>query len=93
MAEGLADLANEQQCCHWHAVHDLGIFMWMDKAELAERKGMSKRLSGIIRIELPEEDFQKVKEHDLVRFLDAPHTPGGMAGNLGRQHCIKPASP
>lgn len=65
LAEGLAELVNDQQRSHWHLVRDLDVYMWMDKkGRKGERRQEAKRLAGIIGIELPEEDFQKVKDED-----------------------------
>ena len=64
LAEGLADLIDEQQRCHWHTVRDLKYMMWSDEANKKESCDMQSRLAGIIGIELPEEDFKKVSEDD-----------------------------
>ena len=64
LAEGLAHLANDQQRSHFHGIRDLNNFMWQDKAPLKERRQMQKQLTGIIGIELPEEDFQEVQDKD-----------------------------
>jgi len=64
LAEGLAHLVRDQQRCHWHQVHDLDRFMWMDGADKNERREMQSHLAGIIGIELPAEDFEQVSEKD-----------------------------
>jgi hypothetical protein len=64
LAEGLAHLVRDQQRCHWHQVHDLDPFMWMDGAKKDERRKMQSQLAGIIGIELPAEDFERVSEKD-----------------------------
>jgi len=64
IAEGIAQLANGQQRCHWHQVHDLDRAMYWDKAPLVERRGMQRCLAGIIGIELPAQDFRQVSEAD-----------------------------
>jgi len=64
LAEGLAHLVRDQQRCHWHQVHDLDSFMWMDGAKKDERRAMQSQLAGIIGIELPAEDFEQVSEKD-----------------------------
>lgn len=64
LAEGLAHLVRDQQRCHWHQVHDLDSFMWMDGAKKDERREMQSQLAGIIGIELPAEDFERVSEKD-----------------------------
>lgn len=69
LAEGLARLANEQQRCHWHAAHDLDFAMWGDKAGKEERREKQSLLAGILSIELPEEDFERVSEEDKAGIL------------------------
>lgn len=68
LSEGLAHLANEEQRCHWHEVHDLDHFMWQDNATKPERIETQKRLAGTIGIELPEEDFEVVSKRDKVKI-------------------------
>jgi len=64
LAEGLAHLANDQQRCHWHQIHQLGYFMWRDKAPQDDRRAAQHQLAGIIGIELPRQDFKMVVEED-----------------------------
>lgn len=64
LAEALAGLAKGEQRCHWHLVRDLGYTMWKEEAPKSERDAMSERLAGVIGIELPEEDFERVSEKD-----------------------------
>ena len=64
IAESFAKLCNSHQRCHWHSVNDLNYTMWQDKAEKDERKQIQKKLTAIIGIELPEEDFEKVEDSD-----------------------------
>jgi hypothetical protein len=64
LAEGLAHLVRDQQRCHWHQVHDPDSFIRMDGAKKDERRKMQSQLAGIIGIELPAEDFERVSEKD-----------------------------
>jgi hypothetical protein len=64
LSEGLSELVNDEQRCHWHTINDLGYVMWRDKAKRNDQRNMQKKMAGIIGIELPEEDFEKVKEED-----------------------------
>ena len=68
LAEGLAHLVRDQQRCHWHQVHDLDRFMWMDGAKKDERREMQSQLAGIIGIELPAEEFERVSEKDKAEI-------------------------
>ena len=71
IAESFVKLCNYHQRCHWHCVHDLNYTMWQDKAEKAERKQIQKKLTAIIGIELPEEDFEKVDDSDKAALAQA----------------------
>ena len=64
LSEGLSELVNDEQRCHWHTINDLGYVMWKDKTKRNDQRNMQKKMAGIIGIELPEEDFEKVKEED-----------------------------
>ena len=64
LSEGLSELVNAEQRCHWHTIHDLSYVMWKDKANRKEQRNMQKKMAGIIGIELPAEDFEKVKAKD-----------------------------
>ena len=71
ITQNLAKLCKDQQRSHWHAVRDLNHTMWQDNAEKIERKQMQKKLTAIIGIELPEEDFEKVDDSDKVALAQA----------------------
>lgn len=70
LAEALVSLVERAQRCHWHAAHDVNYKMWEDKAPLDERKAMEMKVAGLIGIELPEEDFEKVKEEDKTALVE-----------------------
>jgi len=65
LSEGLSELVNDEQRCHWHTIHDLSYVLWKDKASRKEQRNMQKKMTGIIGIELPEEDFEQVKKKDI----------------------------
>jgi hypothetical protein len=71
LAEGLAHLVRDQQRCHWHQVHDLDRFMWLDGAGKDERRQRQSQLAGIIGVELPAEDFERVSEQDKAAIDQA----------------------
>jgi hypothetical protein len=64
LAGMMADLANQQQRCQWHVVRDLNYTMWQEKAGKLERRIAAKNLAGILKVELPKEDFETVKEEE-----------------------------
>ena len=64
LADAFAEQVEFQQRCHWHAVRDLYHCMHHDKAPLSLTKEFQQGLAGVLAIELPEEDFQKVAESE-----------------------------
>ena len=66
MAQGLADLVNSQQRCQWHVVRDLNYYLWDQQAPKNERALLQKRLHGMLGIELPESDFERVAAQDKL---------------------------
>lgn len=70
MVAALDPLCNFRQGCHWHGTRDLNYTMWSDDAPLAERKKLQKELAGIIAIELPEDDIEKVSDEDKQILMD-----------------------
>lgn len=66
LAEGLAPLIEEAQRCQWHGVHDLDRQLWLNDAPREERRRLQHELAGIIDIQLPAEDFERVAEDDRV---------------------------
>jgi len=70
LVNALAMLCGSQQRCHWHAVRDLNFEAWKDGALLDERKEMQSDLAGILELEIPEEDFESVKEEDKLDLAE-----------------------
>lgn len=62
LADAFCEYASEQQRCHWHIDRDLYHALWQDGAGNKVSKPIRKDLRGVLAIELPEEDFQKVEE-------------------------------
>jgi hypothetical protein len=71
IAESFGQLCNSHQRCHWHCIQDLNYTMWQDKAGKVERRQTQKKLAGIIGIEIPEEDFEKVDDSDKQVLAEA----------------------
>jgi len=62
LAEAFAEQVEEKQRCHWHIVRDMYHAMHHDGVKLDTIKEVQKGLAGVLAIELPEEDFEKVSE-------------------------------
>ena len=62
IANAFADMFDEQQRCHWHITRDIYHAMWQNGGTVKESKPIQKALTGILAIELPEEDFEYVCE-------------------------------
>ena len=75
LAEALALLVEQAQRCHFHAAHDGGCKLWEDKTPLDERKAMRSRVAGLIGIEVPEKDFERVKEEDKAELIEMTENP------------------
>ena len=71
LGQGLAGLCGGHQRSHWHLIRDLNYTMWQDDAGKLERRQMQKKLTAIIGIELPEEDFEMVNDSDKTALNDA----------------------
>ncbi len=82
LAQALSSLVEKSQRCHWHTTHDMGFNMWRNKAPLDERKNMQKRVAGLIGIEIPEEDFEKVKDEDKTALEKKTRKAEDELGNL-----------
>jgi len=66
----LASVAEQAQRCVWHLPRALGYAMWEDKAPLLERKQKSGELSGLVGIEIPSGDWEKIEEEDKKSLED-----------------------
>jgi len=60
----LADVAEHAQRCIWHFPRELKYAMWEDEAPLNEKISASNKMAGLVGVEIPEEDWQKVKPED-----------------------------
>ena len=71
LAEGLADLANDQARCQWHAVRQLYHPMWRQGAKQKEYQEAQGRLAGVLGIEVPAEDFKLVSEAEKEQIAQS----------------------
>ena len=60
LADAFADYVDDIQRCQWHTERDLYHAMRQDGGNTKSARLYQKRLAGIMSIELPKEDFQKV---------------------------------
>jgi len=58
--EVLGNLAQDIQRCQWHIPHQLGFALWEDGLRKPQRKLYIDKLSGIIKIDLPEGEYRSV---------------------------------
>lgn len=68
LAEAFTDYVDEIQRCQWHAERDLYHAMRLDGGNTEKARPFQRRLAGIMSIELPKEDFQKVTDDDKVEI-------------------------
>jgi len=71
LAQGLADLANDQARCQWHAVRQLYHPMWRQGAKQKEYQEAQGRLAGVLGIEVPAEDFKLVPEAEKEQIAQS----------------------
>lgn len=64
LSQSLAGLCGDHQRSHWHLIRDLNHTLWRDQADKMQRRQMQKELAALIGIDLPEEDFEQVREED-----------------------------
>ena len=60
----LSEHVDYVQRCHWHIVRDLYHAMWQDGGKVDKSRPLQKCLAGVLAIDLPEEDFNKVTEKE-----------------------------
>lgn len=68
LAEAFTDYVDEIQRCQWHTERDLYHAMRLDGGNTEKARPFQRRLAGIMSIELPKEDFQKVTDEDKVEI-------------------------
>jgi len=79
LADHLAKLVNHTQRCTWHGGRDLGFALWEDGVSKPQRDGLVSELRGVLGIEIPAEDWEKVPEDKKAAVrarLDAARAQG-----------------
>ena len=96
LADAFAEQVELEQRCHWHVVRDLYHCMHHDGASLDKTKLLQKGLAGVLAIELPEGDFEKVTESEKdeieKKIEDADTSLGKLINFLNKQGYDKAAS-
>ena len=64
LIQSLAGQCGDHQRSHWHLIRDLNHTLWQNQADKTQRRQMQKDLAAIIGIEIPEEDFEQVRDED-----------------------------
>lgn len=70
LSAALAGFASEQQRCQWHVTRDLYHAMHQDGGGAKEARPFQKRLAGVMALELPADDFEKVAEEDRLALQE-----------------------
>lgn len=68
LADAFAGYVDDVQRCQWHVERDLYHAMRWDGGNTKTSRPYQKRLAGIMSIELPSEDFQKVTDEDKLEL-------------------------
>lgn len=93
LAEGLSDLANGHQRCHWHMARDLNHTLWEDESPKPERDAYGGRLRGILGLELPVDCVEPVREDDKslisARIKEAERQLDKLAGEFFLKGYVK----
>jgi len=89
LAQALADLANRQQRSHWHLVRDLRATLWHDQAPAPERKQRAQELGELLGIELPAQDFEKLKDRDKEAIKEQVNTAQNGLSQLVKELAAK----
>lgn len=96
LAEAFAEQVEDEQRCHWHVVRDMYHAMHHDGAKLDTIKQLQKGLAGVLAIELPEEDFEKVSETEKSeiekRMEDAENVMNRLIRYLNEKRFYKAAT-
>jgi hypothetical protein len=65
LSDHLAGIAEKEARCKWHLPRGLKYALWEDGLRKTESDPHVERLKGVIGIEIPDEDWQKLKDEDL----------------------------
>jgi len=66
VSKHLADIAEREGRCRWHMPRGLGYALWEDGLGKEERDPHVRKLAGIVGVEIPDEDWQQLKDSDLT---------------------------
>jgi hypothetical protein len=66
----LADIAQREGRCRWHMPRGLRYALWEDGLGKEQSDPHVGKLAGIVGVEIPDEDWQELKESDLKPLRD-----------------------
>jgi hypothetical protein len=66
----LAGIAEHAQRCTWHVPRGAGHVLWKEGMSLQERKAVGKNLTGLLAVEIPGKDWERVSEEDKKELRD-----------------------
>lgn len=87
--EVLGNLAQDIQRCQWHVPHQLGFALWEDGLKKGQRQPHIDKLAGIIKIELPEGEYQDIpremREQIQGQLLESKGAMAALVGSFQRK--------
>jgi len=87
--EVLGNLAQDIQRCQWHIPHQLGFALWKDGLKKPARDPLMGKLSGIIKIELPQGQYRGIEKEirDQIRgqLLEGKQSMNALVNSFQRK--------
>jgi hypothetical protein len=65
LSEHLSGVAEKEARCRWHMPRGLKYTLWKDGVENEESRRLAAKLHGILAIEIPDEDWRRLRDEDL----------------------------
>lgn len=85
----LASVADHAQRCVWHVPRDLGYALWEQGAPLAERKTEQQKLTGLVGMEIPEEDWEAIQPRDRQALNESVNRSESEIRSMAREFAEK----
>jgi len=94
--EVLGNLAQDTQRCQWHIPHQLGFALWKDGLKKPERDPLMGKLSGIIKIDLPQGQYRsigsEVRDQIQGQLLEGKQAMSSLVNSFQRKGYLAAAS-